>query len=172
MGKRSENYYGAQHTRTARDPLSLPSALNARFSYASRLRAYRADPLSFVCLCLPPPPPPQCRAVNESCGIAIGILIAALQNVGIATLTSTPMGAESKIRTICGRGRKRESLPPPSARISGVRRHRRTGRGQCACIARDSHCCLMRTTVLLVVATSLFHPKPAYSVRRVTPSPN
>ena len=42
--------------------------------------------------------------VNESCGIAIGILIAALQNVGIATLTSTPMGAESKIRTICGRG--------------------------------------------------------------------
>merc|ERR1712063_249605 len=32
--------------------------------------------------------------VNESCGIAAGMLIAALHNVGLATLTSTPMGAE------------------------------------------------------------------------------
>jgi|TARA_B110000208_G_scaffold48982_1_gene64729 iodotyrosine deiodinase len=42
--------------------------------------------------------------VQESCGIAVGLLIAALQNVGIATLTSTPMGAEKSIRAICGRG--------------------------------------------------------------------
>jgi len=35
--------------------------------------------------------------VQESCGIATGMLIAALQNVGLATLTSTPMGAGSAI---------------------------------------------------------------------------
>lgn len=36
--------------------------------------------------------------VQESCGIAAGFLITALHNVGLATLTSTPMGAEVKIR--------------------------------------------------------------------------
>jgi len=41
--------------------------------------------------------------VNESCGIAAGVLIAALHNVGLATLTSTPMGAEVKIRELLGR---------------------------------------------------------------------
>eukprot|EP00931_Biecheleriopsis_adriatica_P072901 TRINITY_DN47282_c0_g1_i1.p1 TRINITY_DN47282_c0_g1~~TRINITY_DN47282_c0_g1_i1.p1 ORF type:complete len:298 (-),score=46.94 TRINITY_DN47282_c0_g1_i1:118-1011(-) len=41
--------------------------------------------------------------VTESCGIAAGMLIAALHNVGLATLTSTPMGAEAKIREILGR---------------------------------------------------------------------
>merc|ERR550539_1708004 len=41
--------------------------------------------------------------VNESCGIAAGILITALHNVGLATLTSTPMGAEQKIREMIGR---------------------------------------------------------------------
>lgn len=41
--------------------------------------------------------------VNESCGIAAGMLIAALHNVGLATLTSTPMGAEQKIREMLGR---------------------------------------------------------------------
>ena len=41
--------------------------------------------------------------VSESCGIAVGILMAALQNVGLATLTSTPMGAERKIRELCER---------------------------------------------------------------------
>lgn len=43
--------------------------------------------------------------VQESVGIAVGILLAALHNVGLATLTSTPMGAESKIRDLCGRGK-------------------------------------------------------------------
>merc|ERR1711951_329017 len=41
--------------------------------------------------------------VNESCGIAAGMFIAALHNVGLATLTSTPMGAEVKIREMLGR---------------------------------------------------------------------
>jgi len=41
--------------------------------------------------------------VNESAGIAAGVLITALHNVGLATLTSTPMGAEVKIREILGR---------------------------------------------------------------------
>jgi len=41
--------------------------------------------------------------VNESCGIAAGFLIAALHNVGLATLTSTPMGAENKIREMLER---------------------------------------------------------------------
>merc|ERR1711972_747030 len=41
--------------------------------------------------------------VNESAGIAAGLLITALHNVGLATLTSTPMGAEVKIREILGR---------------------------------------------------------------------
>lgn len=41
--------------------------------------------------------------VNESCGIAAGMLIAALHNVGLATLTSTPMGAEVTIRELLGR---------------------------------------------------------------------
>merc|ERR1712137_176828 len=41
--------------------------------------------------------------VNESCGIAAGILIAALHNVGLATLTSTPMGAEQALRQLLGR---------------------------------------------------------------------
>lgn len=41
--------------------------------------------------------------VNESCGIAAGFLIAALHNVGLATLTSTPMGAEQAIRELLGR---------------------------------------------------------------------
>jgi len=41
--------------------------------------------------------------VNESCGIAAGMLIAALHNVGLATLTSTPMGAEQAIREMLGR---------------------------------------------------------------------
>merc|ERR1712150_235403 len=41
--------------------------------------------------------------VQESCGIAAGLLITALHNVGLATLTSTPMGAEVKIRQLVGR---------------------------------------------------------------------
>jgi len=41
--------------------------------------------------------------VNESCGIAAGFLITALHNVGLATLTSTPMGAEQAIREMLGR---------------------------------------------------------------------
>merc|ERR1712174_174825 len=41
--------------------------------------------------------------VNESCGIAAGMLIAALHNVGLASLTSTPMGAEQAIREMLGR---------------------------------------------------------------------
>merc|ERR1712107_448528 len=41
--------------------------------------------------------------VNESCGIAAGFLISALHNVGLATLTSTPMGAEQAIRELLGR---------------------------------------------------------------------
>merc|ERR1712137_854178 len=41
--------------------------------------------------------------VNESCGIAAGVLLTALHNVGLATLTSTPMGAEQAIREMLGR---------------------------------------------------------------------
>ncbi len=41
--------------------------------------------------------------VGESCGIATGMLLAALHNVGLATLTSTPMGAGRRIREILGR---------------------------------------------------------------------
>jgi len=41
--------------------------------------------------------------VNESCGIAAGVLVTALHNVGLATLTSTPMGAEQAIREMLGR---------------------------------------------------------------------
>lgn len=41
--------------------------------------------------------------VNESCGIAAGFLITALHNVGLATLTSTPMGSEQAIREMLGR---------------------------------------------------------------------
>merc|ERR1712203_874459 len=41
--------------------------------------------------------------VNESCGIAVGIFLAALHNVGLASLTSTPMGAEKAIREMLGR---------------------------------------------------------------------
>ncbi|KAF0699717.1 Aste57867_9731 [Aphanomyces stellatus] len=40
---------------------------------------------------------------EQSAGIASGILITALHNANLTTLTSTPMGAESKIRTILGR---------------------------------------------------------------------
>lgn len=41
--------------------------------------------------------------VQESCGIAAGFLIAALHNIGLATLTSTPMGAEKQIRELLQR---------------------------------------------------------------------
>lgn len=41
--------------------------------------------------------------VNESCGLAAGFLLAALHRVGLATLTSTPMGAEQGIRSLLGR---------------------------------------------------------------------
>jgi len=41
--------------------------------------------------------------VNESCGIAAGIFLTALHNVGLASLTSTPMGAEQAIREMLGR---------------------------------------------------------------------
>jgi iodotyrosine deiodinase len=41
--------------------------------------------------------------VGESVGIATGLFLAALTNVGLVTLTSTPMGAEAGIREVCGR---------------------------------------------------------------------
>jgi len=41
--------------------------------------------------------------VNESVGIACGILTAAIQNANLATLTSTPLGAEKNIRDLLGR---------------------------------------------------------------------
>ncbi|KAF4718802.1 hypothetical protein FOZ63_002252, partial [Perkinsus olseni] len=41
--------------------------------------------------------------VEQSCGIAAGMLICALHNAGLVTLTSTPMGAESAIRNILNR---------------------------------------------------------------------
>ncbi|DAZ93764.1 TPA: hypothetical protein N0F65_010456 [Lagenidium giganteum] len=40
---------------------------------------------------------------EQSCGIAAGLLITALHNANLVTLTSTPMGAESAIRDILGR---------------------------------------------------------------------
>jgi len=40
---------------------------------------------------------------EQSVGIAVGLFLAALTNVGLVTLTSTPMGAEKKIRALCGR---------------------------------------------------------------------
>jgi iodotyrosine deiodinase len=43
------------------------------------------------------------RYVKESCGIAAGMFVAAVHNAGLCTLTSTPLGAESKIVTILGR---------------------------------------------------------------------
>lgn len=39
----------------------------------------------------------------ESCGIAVGMLVTALHNANLSTLTSTPMGAERAIRELCGR---------------------------------------------------------------------
>ena len=41
--------------------------------------------------------------VEHSVGLAVGMFIAALTNVGLYTLTSTPMGAEGAIRRACGR---------------------------------------------------------------------
>jgi iodotyrosine deiodinase len=41
--------------------------------------------------------------VQESVGIACGMLISAIQNANLATLTSTPMGAEKGIRNLLGR---------------------------------------------------------------------
>jgi len=41
--------------------------------------------------------------VNESVGIACGLLIVALHNANLVTLTSTPMGAEKGIRELLGR---------------------------------------------------------------------
>eukprot|EP01025_Chloroclados_australasicus_P042985 TRINITY_DN4570_c2_g2_i1.p1 TRINITY_DN4570_c2_g2~~TRINITY_DN4570_c2_g2_i1.p1 ORF type:complete len:263 (-),score=29.58 TRINITY_DN4570_c2_g2_i1:790-1551(-) len=40
---------------------------------------------------------------SESCGIAAGILIAAIQNANLMTLTSTPLGAGEKLRQILKR---------------------------------------------------------------------
>lgn len=40
---------------------------------------------------------------KESTGIAAGLLVAALHNANLVTLTSTPMGAERDIRRICSR---------------------------------------------------------------------
>lgn len=40
---------------------------------------------------------------NESVGIACGMLLNAIHNANLATLTSTPMGAEKAIRTLLGR---------------------------------------------------------------------
>merc|ERR1712039_1050389 len=52
--------------------------------------------------------------MNESAGIAAGLLITAL-HVGLATLTSTPMGAEVKIREILGTTLKSCFCSCPSA---------------------------------------------------------
>lgn len=43
------------------------------------------------------------RYAEESTGIAAGIFLAALQAANLVTLTSTPMGAESKIRMLLNR---------------------------------------------------------------------
>ena len=43
------------------------------------------------------------RYAEESAGIAAGIFLAALQAANLVTLTSTPMGSESKIRTLLNR---------------------------------------------------------------------
>eukprot|EP00483_Globobulimina_turgida_P001694 UN01696 len=40
---------------------------------------------------------------NQSTGIASGMLLTALHNANLVSLTSTPMGAERAIRNICGR---------------------------------------------------------------------
>jgi len=41
--------------------------------------------------------------VEQSVGLAVGLFLAALTNIGLFTLTSTPMGAEKAIRDVCGR---------------------------------------------------------------------
>ena len=43
------------------------------------------------------------RYPEESMGIACGLLLAALHNAGLTTLTSTPMNADKKIRALLGR---------------------------------------------------------------------
>ena len=45
----------------------------------------------------------EVRYPSESVGIAAGLLIAALHNANLVTLTSTPLGADAKIRAILGR---------------------------------------------------------------------
>lgn len=42
--------------------------------------------------------------VEESVGLSCGLLLAAIQNAGLVTLTSTPMNAGPKIRTMLNRG--------------------------------------------------------------------
>jgi iodotyrosine deiodinase len=41
--------------------------------------------------------------VEQSVGLAVGMFLAALTNIGLFSLTSTPMGAEGAIRDACGR---------------------------------------------------------------------
>ena len=45
----------------------------------------------------------EVRYPSESVGIAAGVLIAALHNANLVTLTSTPLGADAKIRAVLGR---------------------------------------------------------------------
>mmetsp|Transcript_10003 Transcript_10003/g.16388 ORF Transcript_10003/g.16388 Transcript_10003/m.16388 type:complete len:224 (+) Transcript_10003:1056-1727(+) len=40
--------------------------------------------------------------VEQSVGLAVGLFLAAVTNAGLSTLTSTPMGAEKKIRELVG----------------------------------------------------------------------
>jgi iodotyrosine deiodinase len=45
----------------------------------------------------------EMRYPEESTGIAAGMLLTAIHNANLVTLTSTPMGAESKIRKLLNR---------------------------------------------------------------------
>ena len=48
---------------------------------------------------------------EQSVGLSVGLFLAACTHVGLVTLTSTPMGAEKKIRALLQRPANEKVLP-------------------------------------------------------------
>lgn len=105
--KEAENYAGRMQAQWVGHVRGLVDAMHGTAAGEAVRKPYLSEAPALVCVMMhrSTPSSPVYYGM-ESVGIATGMLISALQNVGLCTLTSTPLGADAEIRKVLGRPEK------------------------------------------------------------------
>lgn len=102
--KEKENYSGRMQDQWVGHVRGLVDALHGTAAGDAVKKPYLTEAPALVAVMMHRSTPEKPVYYGmESVGIATGMFIAALQNAGLCTLTSTPLGADAEIRQVLGR---------------------------------------------------------------------